>query len=524
MKRLLLFLAVLCIAITGCSSDNTGKVFRYDIASTVSNLDPQYAVDSTARLIIANIFEGLVVQEPDGTIAPGVAERWEVSSDGTVYTFYLRDDTGWHGKESVPVTAHDFVFTFRRIFSTDSPSPYASDFLLIKNGAAVKSGSVGYGHLGVKALNDFTLEITLEHASPLFLELMATTAAMPCNEKAFQEARGRYGLEKKLVGANGPFYVDGWTDKQISLRVNSHYRSDRETLSGGVNLYIGREDSAGRVLSETTDVAKIPIASKTKALSDGLHVQTFEKTTWCIVFNLRDATWSNPLIRQGLAYALEYRFFTGMLTENFTATSVLVPPATLLGDHFYREQADKSTPLAYDTQKARTLFNMGLEALGLEHLPTTQFYVPDTGNHPLQMGLVQQGWQKNLAAYINIAPVSAQEIEERLVSGRFQVMLAPFSPSSPRVESLLSDFTGTSSRNWTGYENPRYDHLLDTAVNETSMDRAAIRFGQAERMLLADAVVIPVYFETTYYATGKEVEGIEIYPFGDRIYFKYGLK
>lgn len=140
------------------------------------------------------------------------------------------------------------------------------------------------------------------------------------------------------------------------------------------------------------------------------------------------------------------------------------------------------------------------------------------------MGVVQQSWQKNLSAHINIQQIPMQQMESNLLSGSYEIMLLPFTPQGPRIESLLSAFTSRSSQNYFGYQNPRYDQLLSQALDEESFDVATTRYVQAEKTLLADAVVIPVYGETSWYATGKGVEGVEVFPFGGRIEFKYGVK
>lgn len=522
---LALSIALLLCLFGGCGhSGSEKKILRYDIAATVTNLDPQFAMDPAARMILHNICEGLVVREPDGTLIPGAAQLYTISPDDKTYTFHLKKEAMWAGKEPTPVTADDFVFAFRRMFTAGSASPYAEDYILIENAAEVMAGTLPVTSLSVKAVDEHTLTITLTQPSPLFLELLSDTAAMPCREAAFQEARGRYGLERQYVGANGPFTVEGWTETQISLRGNSGYVSDRETAAGGVNLYIAKENPAERFLEGNTDIAALSLSQAEKAKDAGLALQSVEKITWCLVFNQNHQIWGNPLLRQGLAHAVEYGYFAEHLEKNLLPTSVLLPPATLLLDKPFREYGQAESPLAFDEEAARRLYAMGLEALNLESLPGTELYVPDSDNHALYMGLVQQCWQKTLSAYISIRQEPAAELERRLAQGGYDILLMPFSGEHYRIEDLLSIFMSTSSENRFGYHNPRYDELLRQALGQTSLEQAAFRFSQAERTLLSDAVVIPLYTETSYYAMGSGVEGIEITPFGDRFYFRHGIR
>jgi oligopeptide transport system substrate-binding protein len=511
------------VFLTACAGEATGKTFRYDIQSPVSNLDPQYATDSAARMVIANIGEGLLVRDPDGTLSPGVALSYTVSPDGLVYTFTLREDAGWAGKDPVPVTAHDFVFAFHRMFNAAAPSPFAADYIHIENARAVLDGAPLTG-LGVRAEGDYTLVITLTQKTPLFLELLASTAAMPCNRTAFEGARGRYGLEKEFVGANGPFYIEKWTDTQITLARNEHYVSGTPVLAGGVQFVIGREKSAQRFLDGNTDITALPFENVGEAESIGSTIETFEKITWCIVFNQNIKTWGNPLLRQGLAYGLDYDYLAQRLTDNLTPTSVLVPPAARVGDTVFRDAADASSPLTFDPQNAARIFQMGLNALEYDSLPPATFYVPDTDGHALNMGLVQQSWQKNLSVFVTVQAISPGEIQSRFASGDFHIMLMPFSPSDANVETLLSAFRESSSQNNFGFYNPRFDDMLNEAAEQEKTAQMLKKYIQAEMILLADAVVIPVYNETTYYAMGKGVSGITVQPFGNMLRFKQALK
>ena len=150
--------------------------------------------------------------------------------------------------------------------------------------------------------------------------------------------------------------------------------------------------------------------------------------------------------------------------------------------------------------------------------------VPDTGEHLLYLSQIQQSWQKNVAAYVNIKQTTIQDIESRFQSGEYELLLLPFTPAGPRIETLLKAFTTGSSQNRFGYYNARYDELPQQALDTTSLGLAAFRFSQAEKTLLADAVVIPVYTETSYYAMGKGVTGIEVFPFGNKVIFKDGVR
>ena len=161
--------AAMCISFCGCSSEPApNKVFKFDISANPGTLDPQQANDSISNTIIENVFAGLMSVNSDGSVSEAVAKEYTVSEDGLVYNFTLRDDIYWVSADDFEAqcTAKDFVYGFKRLFSPETKSPRASDYYCIKNSEAVNNGV--NTQLGVRAVSDFELEITLDYPNPRF--------------------------------------------------------------------------------------------------------------------------------------------------------------------------------------------------------------------------------------------------------------------------------------------------------------------------------------------------------------------
>ena len=523
LKKICLLLAAVCLlapVLSGCGGNS--KTIRYDIPETVENLDPQFATSSTARMVIGNIYEGLVVQDSDGEIAPGAAESYTVSADGLRYTFTLREGVCW--SDGKALTSADFAFAFRRLFSTGSPSPFASDYLCIAQASQVLQQLQPVSALGIATPDARTIVFTLEHESPFFLELLAATPAMPCNETFFDEAKGRYGLERKYICSNGPFLLHRWDNSKYLLLLKSeNYVSDKPVLAEGVNLYIGRSDPLEEFLDGNADLL-VASHEDLPRIPGSATITSFDKTTWCLVFNQNDPVLGNAVMRQSFAHALDEQSLGGYLPAGLTTTRTFVPPAMLLLEQSYRDIAGYEPLLDFDTERAAYLFKLGLDSLELSTLPAITLSVPSSDSHAASMAYVQQYWQKYLGAFVDIEILSPGEIQQRFANGRYQILLMPFSPSSGHIRSLLGAFTSASSQNYTGYRNPRFDAILQDAADEESIEETAAKYHQAEALLLTDAVVVPVYFETTTYAVSKGVQGVDISPFSGRIYFKYAQK
>jgi oligopeptide transport system substrate-binding protein len=515
---------LLCLALllAGCMGDTAGKIFRYDIPGPIANLDPQSATDPAARLILANMMEGLVVKTPGGGVGPGVAESNTVSDDGLRSSFKLRAGAVWRNGD--PVTADDFVFAFRRLFSY--PTGLANGFSAIRNAAAVQEGVADASVLGVRTDGDDTLVFTLTHPDPFFLERLSDPAALPCNQAFFLETKGRYGLERGSVLSNGPFYLDSWdNENRIQLRANESYVSARATVAAGVNLHVGREDAAQQFLGGAADLALLSALRQEELDGVSAEIAPIEKTVWCMVFNQNHPVWGNPLLRQGLACAIDRELLGESLPEGFATTPMLIPGAVRVTGHPYREMAGLESPLTYDAEEAQRLFALGLEVLGRETLPDNSTVVmPELASAALNIGRVREGWQQHLAAYPSFAVESPAQIEERFRGGDYQILIMPMTPATGDIEAIMAAFTSGSPQNYFGYKSALYDELFANAAVQPTSKLAAEKYAQAEQMILADAVVVPLFFETSYLASQNETRDVVYSPFGDILLFKYGRR
>jgi len=485
-----------------------------DISGPVHNLDPQFATDPTARMVLANLFEGLTVKSPDGSVRMGAAQRVEVSANRLVYTFTLREDARWQDGE--PVTAQDFIFAFQRLFYPNAPSPFAGDFLAISQAQQVMDGTEPLTALGVTAPTPGTVVFTLERPAPDFLQLLAGTPALPCNRRAFEESRGRYGLEARYVFSNGPFMLRQWDNSRfLRLDRNENFREEEKALPDRVTLYIGRENPVRQFLDGRSDLVLIPSERLGEVSERQADFIPAERIVWALVFNQNSPPWGNPLLRQSLAMTIDRTLYEEALPHNLRAAGVFIPPAMLADGESFRALAGMYSPLEFNPVQGRRLFRRGLDIIGYYRLPETALITPES--HAAHMESIQAGWIRNLNADIDIVPAPPAEISERLRTGNYGIILMPFYATEPSPSALLQYFRSTINR--FGYNNPRFDYAL-SATEDASPGEAARLYKIAENILLEDAALIPVYFETSYYALASGLTGVEIFPFGGKILFQ----
>lgn len=536
MKPLLRLLAALffCFFLVSCGGQD--PILRYDLTDSISALDPQFATGSQAQMLIRHLFQGLYRQLPNGEVEPCLAESVEVSPDGLVYTFQIRQDSVWTGSASPsenaswaqndPVTAHDFEFALKRLFDPTAFSPFASDFSIIQGASQILAGQAGQEALGVRALDDYTLEITLEHPDSRLPNLLASTAAMPCQQAFFLDTKGQYGFSVRYLRTNGPFRLSLWDNTVITIRRSPNYAGE-PALPLGVNFILGSAndpefDPVARFLAGETDACPIEYSVKGQVEAMGGTVSTFAPdTVWVLALNQTIPGLEDTQIRQSLAQTVDRSLFTGHLPEHLQTTSLLIPPAVYLNGTSFRELSSWENPLVFSPQEARQNYADSLTRLGLSKVPLTELLICDQSSFALLAGMVQQGWQKYLALPTGLVRLTEEELWERVSSGEYQAALLPLSASSISPDSILSYFSSGSSLNFTGYQNPSFDQLLREGGGDASSPDPYL---EAERLLLEEAVVIPLFFETSYYGMAPGVSGVEFSPFSSSISFLHATK
>ena len=219
---IILCMLLFCVTLLGCTGKTDEAYLYFELPSIPNTLDPQTASSDSELLIIKNIYEGLMRKDKDGNVVCGVAESFDIN--GLTYTFKIRESAVWSNED--PVTAHDFVFALRRAVDPKNNAPFVSRLKSIKNATAISKGELSSKKLGVKAIDDKTLQITLSKKDSSFLETLTTSIAMPCNEKVFNESAGKYALFKDYIVSNGSYRLTKWNKTSFGIRL---YRNENYT-------------------------------------------------------------------------------------------------------------------------------------------------------------------------------------------------------------------------------------------------------------------------------------------------------
>ncbi len=560
MKKIIsLLLALMLLFTLSACSETKGSDAQliFPIDNDPLFLDPQIISDTGAKNIILNTFEGLVTLGANGEILPGMAEKWDVSADGRTYVFYLRQDSRWRvtsaakrvlggdeiqlypsynekgklnpveeGKEvfNITVTAHDFVFALKRALRPETKCPTAYKLYAITNARLINEGFSPEGDLGVAALNDHTLKITLENNDPDFLYTLLDPACMPCNEIFFEKTGGRYGLATRYLIYNGPFYINNWADDaSVSIRKNAdYYYDDENVMPYSVYFSINDEQDTRlrKLKNETYDIT--PFNEKQAASVSGnknYRVDSFDSGMYSLIFNCKDTYLKNVDIRRAVASGFNFNLVQSDFGKE-TAPHIF-PSALTIGTEPFGQLTKKFT--AYTSSDAKATLRKGLDAIDQNR---AEVVLLCKASDELFARKLIQNWQATLGVIFNVSVETTDEytLEKRIKKGEYQLALSEISYGGNSVQDAALRFTSENRDNISGYSSKGYDDVVKAIAQSDGGAAKANATQKAESYLSGAAVVLPLYEIKSYVAYDKGVSGIIYNRTGDVLYFRNVLE
>ena len=491
--------------------------FVIALGADPQTFDPGEMSGSIEGKVAYQIYEGLVSPPPgDGDPVPGVAERWERSEDGRVWTFYLRDDAKWSNGD--PVLASEFAYAWRRMLRGDVPADYISFVRYLRNARGyewVKSTltadifepvwDMALDMLGVRVIDERTLEVTLEQPTPYFLDIAMFYVMFPVHRASVEELGRQEAFRPENVVSNGPFRVQSYARRnRLELVQNEHYW-DRENLGlAGVNLLI-IEDNAARVtafLDNRVDWMNEPPNDQLAFLAglDSFHGGP-QLGTYYYRFNVTDEIVQDRRIRRALALALNRaELCRCTLDDLYTVPRGFVPP--LPG------YESEDGLVRYDPQEARRLLAEAGYPNG-EGLPTLSILYNTNENHRIIAQFVQDQWQLELGIEVELINQEWKVYLETQDNLDYQVSRAGWIGDYMDPDTFLTLWRSTDQNNDTGWENAEYDALMHRQLRETGEQRMET-LRQAESLLLSEQVIMPIYYYSQFHLVDTRVRGWEM--------------
>lgn len=517
-KTMIIILAVsLAIAAAACKNEPDDPHFNiiyYNIDNEPVTLDPQIANDAGARLVILNIFEGLVRLDKNNDPAPGAAMSWDISTDKMMYTFTLRNNLKWN--DGSKLTAEDFVYGIKRSLSPETASPTASTLFAIKNAEKFNNGEASEDALGIFSIGNNKLMIQLEYPDSDFLSVLATPPAMPCSEKFFKSSTGQYGRRDDKIISNGAFYVreNGWEHGEyIYIRRNEQYTGENEVIPAGVNITIGKnyDNVCAAVASGTIDCGSISSSETELAKSSGLWLTSFGDTIWGLSFNTQKDPMKSLKLRQALLSSLDRNYILKTIPDGCNKTEYIIPSSAETDGKKYRTLAGDIKFVPSD--EPGKLLKEALTEAGLASVPAITILCPNDEASQSIVNNTIETWNKLTNGYFNKEPVSMSELRDRITDGNFEAAIAPLTIQGETPLSTLEMFDSSSDYNAAALHDSNYDKMIVQVRKNLSSDNVGAAV-EAEKYLCDNAVFFPLYTENRFYASASNVENIIFHPYG----------
>lgn len=493
------------------NSTSIQQEMRIAIPADPNSFDPRSVIDMQSQCILMPLFEGLMRLGSDGTLQNGIADSYTINDDKTVYTFHLKK-TNWSNGD--PVTAHNFEKAWKRIVSPDFPTKAVFFFNVIRNAEKAKRGDCSINDIGVSALDDYTLQVTLEHPATYFLELLTA----PCFAPAHDENESFFSshTSSKTLISNGPFCFENWSpNHSIIFRKNENYWDRTNVTLDTLAFSIISDASTALHLFEQgkidyLDAISIPVES-IPSLKNKKILQTIDslKMEWLFV-NVNALPVSNLNFRKALSLSINRPYISKYFYYNGeTPASSIIPKQLQLLDTVQEE---------FSPEPAKAFLQKAMDEMGLtlDTLPQIVLKGKPLTQDMQLMQVLQEQWKKYLGLDIKIEVLDFKLLLEDVTTQNFQIALMTwasfFNDPIYNLNSLNSQIS------FTGWKNEDYAKIIDSSNHAMDALERRELLKQAVLLTREEMPIIPLFDSPNYFVLSSRVNNLTFNAFGKPIF------
>lgn len=532
---LLAFSMVFALAACGGGEEETPDVgdgvnLSLCLASEPATIDPALNSAVDGAIMLHHNFEGLLKWIDDGEgnamLAPGMAESWDISEDGTVYTFHLRDGILWSDGE--PVTAHDFEYAWRRVVDPETAADYSYMLDCVLNGPEIiDDGTMEASELAAVALDDNTFEVTLHTAIPYFIEIAAFPVTFPVRQDIIEEHGDQWTFSPDTYISNGPYMMSEWQHNSYIMMVKNPNYYDVDNLVPDTLKFALMDDdnailaafNAGEIDYTTSGqpVDEIPALLASGQLKIADYVGTY-----FVCFQTELEPFDDPLVREAFSLVIDRNYIVNQITKAGQLPASGYVPAGVYdaegpgsnfrdvgGDYYSLDDAD------YDAncEKARGLLaEAGFP--GGEGFPIVEYLYNTHDAHRAIGEALQNMWQTELGVTVNLANQDWGVFLESRKKGDYQIARHGWIADYNDPISFIDMWVTGGGNNDAQYANKDYDALVKIAKSSSDPAERMQAMHDAEDILMGESIVAPIYFYTNPYMVKEDLKGWFYTPLG----------
>lgn len=466
--------------------------------------------------LFKHMYENLVTLDDDDNTAPGAAESWDYDEDTLTYTFHLRKDGVWTNGD--PVTAKDFEFAWSQALNPDVASDYAYFLYFIKNAEKYFNGEVAWDEVGVKVVDDYTLEVTLEQPTPYALFLFSFGTLAPINQR-FYEAVGAdlYSTEAQYFCTNGPFALTEWShNDKIVMQKNDawHGAADVEVEEIDWKIITDANAALSSFLAGDLDMVGLGTGELIKqATAAGATIQSYtDGTSFYIYFNNNDQYLSNVNLRRALFNAIDEQkeIDTVWQNDNEPMTSFTAPGVSATDGTSFAGKVGELYAPSRDQEKAKEYLATALSELGCTVDDLSAHLSIDCGDSATSIAeasFYQEQWRQVLGIEVTVNSMITKQGSQNRKTGNYVMSVTGWGPDYNDPNTFLDLWVTDGGNNQTGFSNERYDELIDLASKETDLEKRESYFIECEQIIADQLPIGPAFWRASSYACSDKIKG-----------------
>ncbi len=516
--KVLISMALVVSFLSGCnnakSSNASNNKLTFAIAAETNSMDPQLINSRSAFTTAKIVYEGLVRTKGD-KLQPGMAESWEISPDGLIYTFHLRD-AKW--SDGVSVKAQDFEYAIRRLEDPKVASPYAFAADYIVKAKEFNQGQATAEEMGVKALDDKTLEIKITTPTNYFLEYLDQPNFYPVRQDIIEKYGTDYASDFDKMVYNGPFTLKEWKHEESMTMVKNpdYWDKDNVKLEEIDQLIIpDRDTQLSMFESGSVDFVQIPSTVVPKYKDEGKCTLYMDGSDDWIQINVSDTNkpWlGNKNFRLALNYAIDRTDIMATTTKGvyYPAGRLVLPIVKGVNDYFTKEYPINEFPLKADPAKAKEYLQKAMDELKISDPSqiSVTYLCQDDQNTKLLAEAIQDNITRNLGIKFEIQNVTFKQRLDLQTKHQFEMSYSGWGPDYNDPMTYLELFQTGNGQNGGNYSNKEFDELIEKARIETDASKRFEYLKSAEQILIDDAAFVPLQFRQRAWSSIPNLKGL----------------
>ncbi|MHC5246913.1 peptide ABC transporter substrate-binding protein [Enterococcus sp. LJL90] len=505
----------------------TEQAIDVSLPAQLSTLDTTQTTDKVTFTVAQQVFEGLYRLDETSTPVPGLAESVDISDDGLVYTFHLRDDIHW--SDGTPITSNDFMYAWKKLVTPETAAPNAYWLDSVVNSADARQGNADVDSIGLAAPDDQTFEVTLANPQSSFLSVISIAWLAPQNEEYVEALGDDYASSSENMIYSGPFILENWSQVSNTWTLTKnpeYYDADvvqLETVEGSTIV----EENTGINMFDTgeLDLTRISGQFVQQFQDSEALVNQQEISNYFLDFNkTANEALANAHLRKAIALAIDKEgLVNNVLADGSTALNGLIPANLYTNENTGEDfRAYSGEYNVYNLDAAAEEWELATNELG--DSISLSLLANDSDNGKRIAEYIQAQLQDNLEGLtVTIDQQPSNNLNQSRRDGNYEMSLSGWIAGSNDLNSYFNLYRSGSSYNYGGYENEEYSDLVEQAntTDANDIDAMFTDYQAAEEILLAeDAAQVPLYQSAANYLVNPNLQNVIYHSYGDYYNFR----